>query len=123
LTDDRLKLLSIDAQPAEQFLQSMATDERSAVIFIPGYNVSFEAAALRAAQIGFDLSVRGAMAFFSWPSRGTLQGYTDDEVTIDVSEDTIADFMVQVVERSGAHAVHGLAHSMVCLPQCCDFIR
>ena len=119
MTDDRLKLLSIGAQPAELFWQSMAThlaatatDERSAVIFIPGYNVSFEAAALRAAQIGFDLSVRGAMAFFSWPSRGTLQGYTADEATIEASEDAIADFMVQVVERSGAHAVHVIAHSM-----------
>ena len=119
MTDDRLKLLSIGAQQGELFWQSMAThlaatatDERSAVIFIPGYNVSFEAAALRAAQIGFDLSVRGAMVFFSWPSRGTLQGYTADEATIEASEDAIADFLVQVVERSGAHAVHIIAHSM-----------
>jgi esterase/lipase superfamily enzyme len=99
MTDDRLRLLSIEARPAEAFWQSIAghladvpTDERSAVIFIHGYNVSFEAAAIQAAQIGFDLSIRSAMAFFSWPSRGTLDGYLADAATIEVSEDAIADF-------------------------------
>jgi len=36
-----------------------------------GFHVTFEAAAIRAAQIGFDLNVPGATAFFS---NGPLQG-------------------------------------------------
>src|SRR4051812_8412529 len=74
-------------------LNGVAFDERSAVIFVHGYNVSFEEAALRAAQIGFDLSIKGAMAFFSWPSQGTLGGYAVDAATIEASKDVIADFM------------------------------
>jgi esterase/lipase superfamily enzyme len=80
--------------------------------FIHGYNVTFEQAALRAAQIGFDLSIRSAMAFFSWPSQGTLGGYLADAATIDASEDAITEFLVDFSERSGARTTHVIAHSM-----------
>jgi len=43
-----------------------------------------------AAQIGFDLSVKRAMAFFSWPSQGSTRGYPADEATIEASEGIIA---------------------------------
>ena len=82
------------------------------MIFVHGYNVSFEQAALRAAQIGFDLSVRGAMAFFSWPSRGRSRFYTADEATIEASEGAITDFIKDFAQRSGADRVHIIAHSM-----------
>lgn len=40
-------------------------DAPHALFFLHGFNVSFEEAAIRAAQIGFDLKVPGATAFFS----------------------------------------------------------
>ena len=42
-------------------------EEPHALLYLHGYNTSFEEAAIRAAQIGFDLKVPGATAFFSWP--------------------------------------------------------
>ena len=69
-------------------------------IFLHGYNVSFEEAALRAAQIGFDLSIRGAMAFFSWPSQGDLAGYSADEASIEASEFVIMEFLENFVTVS-----------------------
>ena len=78
LTDDRLRLLGMDELQRNDYWNGIAAqlaaidaDERSALIFVHGYNVSFQEAALRAAQIGFDLSVKGAMAFFGWPSQGS----------------------------------------------------
>lgn len=72
MTDDRLRLLSVSELQKNVYWEEIAThlasveaDERCAVIFVHGYNVSFQDAALRAAQIGFDLSIKGAMAFFS----------------------------------------------------------
>jgi len=118
-TDDRLRLVEQRASEAMAFwselsehLAAIPIDERDAVVFVHGYNVSFEEAALRAAQIGFDLSVRGAMAFFSWPSQGALDGYSADEATIEASERMITDFIADVAARSGARAVHVIAHSM-----------
>jgi esterase/lipase superfamily enzyme len=116
--DDRLKLIDIQESPPKEFWQEVAThlkscalNERDGVVFIHGYNVSFESAALHAAQIGHDLSIR-AMAFFSWPSRGALRGYTADEATIDASEPHIAKFLADFAELSGASKIHIIAHSM-----------
>jgi esterase/lipase superfamily enzyme len=117
--DDRLKITSISESAADVFwadvtnhLQAAQLSERDVVIFIHGYNVSFEDAAIRAAQIGVDLAVPGVMAFFSWPSKGTLRGYLEDGATIEASENFIAQFMIDFTKRSGASKVHIIAHSM-----------
>ncbi|QDH34299.1 alpha/beta hydrolase [Porphyrobacter sp. YT40] len=83
-----------------------------ALVFIHGYNVSFREAALQTAQIGADLGFTGAMSFFSWPSRGRLLGYLMDGTTIEASEGAIAQYLVDVAEKSGARRVHVIAHSM-----------
>jgi esterase/lipase superfamily enzyme len=118
-TDDRVRLLSTSEMSEDRYWQSISaqlaaasTDKLDAVVFVHGYNVSFEDAARRAAQMGFDLSVRGAMTFFSWPSRGALTGYVSDEAAIEASESAIRDFLVDLVDRSGAKEVHIIAHSM-----------
>jgi esterase/lipase superfamily enzyme len=118
-SDDRLKLRKIKETDSTSFwhqiafrLSRLSVAERHAVIFVHGYNVSFHDAALRAAQIGFDLSVKGTMAFFSWPSQGSLGGYMADSATIEASEQDITNFMTDFVIHSGAEAVHVIAHSM-----------
>jgi len=119
LQDDRLKLLENRVTPKREYwsevakhLTSLSVEDQHAVVLVHGYNVSFETAALRAAQIGFDLGIRGAMAFFSWPSRGALTGYLADESSIEASEDDICDYLCDFATLSGARMVHVLAHSM-----------
>jgi esterase/lipase superfamily enzyme len=118
-TDDRLKLRRLAGLDPEDFwtgvreqLKAAAPGKRDAVVFIHGYRVSFRDAAVRAAQIGFDLGIEGAMGLFSWPSKGTLLGYFADGSAIEDSEEAIADFLVDFARRSGAEAVHVIAHSM-----------
>jgi esterase/lipase superfamily enzyme len=116
--DDRLKLIRLTGNNSNNFWRSFRKSlgggdgERTAVVFIHGYNVSFETAALTAAQLGFDLSIRAGMAFFSWPSQGTLAGYLADGTAIDASEGDIEDFLIGFIEKSGASTVHIIAHSM-----------
>jgi esterase/lipase superfamily enzyme len=83
-----------------------------ALFFLHGFNVTFEEAAIRAAQIGFDLKVPGATAFFSWPSRGSVTAYPADEASIEGSEQAITDFLVDFTQNCGAGKVHVIAHSM-----------
>jgi esterase/lipase superfamily enzyme len=114
-----LKLIGIDPyrQPnfwgtiQEHFNKSSKKDKR-AVVFIHGYNVSFREAALWAAQMGFDLSLRSPVAFFSWPSKGGLIGYSKDEAAIEASEAAVEQFLLDFVDNSGASALHVIAHSM-----------
>jgi hypothetical protein len=72
LTDDRLKLkeLSVLEEAAfwisvRQVLSDWDAGERMALVFIHDFNVSFNDAAIRAAQIAFDLKTPGVAAFFS----------------------------------------------------------
>jgi esterase/lipase superfamily enzyme len=86
--------------------------ERMALVFIHGYNVSFDAAAKSAAQIGCDLGIPGMTAFYSWPSKARLVDYIADEQSIQASENQLAEFLTDFVAQSHAERVHIIAHSM-----------
>ncbi len=117
--DDRLRIVERAEIARDAFWKSIKSelsqsgpDEQQALVYLHGYNVSFDEAAIRAAQIGFDLKVPGAMAFFSWPSRGSFDGYAADAASIEASEAAITDFLVRFATDSGASRLHVIAHSM-----------
>jgi esterase/lipase superfamily enzyme len=124
--DDRLRVKGVVAQAVDVFYGEVrkeieaarkAGDEPEALVFLHGYNVGFEDAAIRAAQIGYDLKVPGPVAFFSWPSRGSLAAYPADEASIEASEQPIADFLVEFAQNCKARGhsalrLHLIAHSM-----------
>ncbi len=121
LRDDRLRLQGIDRREREAFFAEIhdamqdareSGEQPHALLFLHGYNVSFEEAAIRAAQIGYDLKVPGATAFFSWPSRGSAAAYPVDEASIEASEPAITQFLVDFTAHCGADKVHVIAHSM-----------
>ena len=121
LRDDMLRVQRIHSLDVAAFFAQVDAAVKAArnpdgpsqaLVFIHGFNVSFEEAAVRAAQLGVDLDVSGATAFFSWPSRGSLAAYTADEATIDASERAIADFLTDFGRRCGAERVDVIAHSM-----------
>ncbi|WNJ82660.1 alpha/beta hydrolase [Pseudomonas canadensis] len=121
LRNDRLRLQTVDSLTPDSFFQQIRAqmaearvdgDEVHALVFLHGYNVTFEEAAIRAAQLGVDLNVSGATAFFSWPSRGSVSGYLADEASIEASEAAITDFLLKFSARCGADKLHIIAHSM-----------
>jgi esterase/lipase superfamily enzyme len=123
LRDDRLRLQKTELQKMELFydeirqrIDAASRDgyKPQALLFLHGFNVTFEEAAIRAAQVGFDLGVPGPTAFFSWPSLGdpVLSGYRADEKMIVESETAIADFLAAFCEKSGATNICFIAHSM-----------
>jgi esterase/lipase superfamily enzyme len=118
-TDDRLRLHEVVPMGAESFwagvrqcAASFPAEHRHALVFIHGFRVSFKDAALRAAQLGYDLGVKGPVAFFSWPSRATLIGYPADGSAAEASEGAISEFLIQFARDCGADRVHVIAHSM-----------
>jgi esterase/lipase superfamily enzyme len=92
------------------FLSSASS--KSVLVYIHGYNVTFEAAALRAAQIGFDLQFDGVMAFFSWPSKGTINGYAADAASVEAVESSLTSFLQGLAKDTDATSIHIIAHSM-----------
>ena len=118
--DDHLQVYSMRDLPRDIFWTEFTnklqtwwdTGERNAFVFIHGFNVSFDEAAIRAAQISYDLKIPGEMAFYSWPSHGDTADYLADEATITASIPYIARFLSELSERSGAERIHLFVHSM-----------
>jgi esterase/lipase superfamily enzyme len=117
--DDRIALgpalgLSEDAFQREvrSVLSGLDPSDRQVLVYIHGFNTSFDDALLRAAQLGVDLQVPGVTAVFSWPSRASLTGYLSDLSAIEASEEQLAAFLVQVTRLAGPGKVHVIAHSM-----------
>ena len=88
--------------------------DRSILVYIHGFNNSFEEAAIRAAQIGFDLKVSGITTFYSWPSHGkiSLGDYMADADNIQISIESLSNFLIKMAKDSRASRVHIIAHSM-----------
>ncbi|MBN2021955.1 MAG: alpha/beta hydrolase [Pirellulales bacterium] len=83
-----------------------------AFVFVHGYNVTFEKAARRTAQMAYDLGFEGAPIFYSWPSQGGLFDYTVDETNVVWTVPHLKEFLLSVARRTEAKRVHLIAHSM-----------
>lgn len=82
------------------------------LVFIHGYNVDFQSAVRRTAQIAVDLPFEGVPVCYSWPSQGSLLGYAVDETNAQWTEPHLHEFLQGLLERSGAQSIHVVAHSM-----------
>jgi len=89
-----------------------ASPGKEAFVFVHGYNVSFEDAAIRTAQLTYDFGFKGAPIFYSWPSRGSLFGYLDDEQSVQQTVGNLKQFLEDISASSGATVIHLIAHSM-----------
>ncbi|MEQ8823589.1 MAG: alpha/beta hydrolase [Filomicrobium sp.] len=83
-----------------------------ALVFVHGYKTKFDNAVYRTAQIAYDLKFDGAPFLYSWPSGGTLQGYTYDRESAAQAEPFLRDFLKLVRDKSGAKKLSIIAHSM-----------
>ena len=109
----------LPVQDEQEFLRSLDHElsqldpmERTILVYVHGYATTFNQAALRAAQIGFDLKVDGPTAFFSWPSAGRMISYPRDLNAIEASESNLERFLLSLADSTQATRVNLIAHSM-----------
>ncbi len=110
-------LQKLEVLPPGEFFQDLRTcvassKRKEAFVFVHGYNVTFEKAALRTAQMAHDLKFDGAPIFYSWPSQGSILKYTVDENNVTWTVPHLKQFLVDIAEQSGANEIHLVAHSM-----------
>ncbi len=89
-----------------------ASTAKDAFVFIHGYNVTFENAALRTAQITFDLKFKGAPIMYSWPSKGVTAAYAADEATVEWTAHHLKYVLERIAVETKAELIHVIAHSM-----------
>jgi esterase/lipase superfamily enzyme len=115
--EKHIVLQKVDSEAKAQFLKDVAgmvsaSPGKEAFVFVHGYNVSFEDAAIRTAQLAYDFGFKGAPILYSWPSRGSLFGYLDDEQSVEQTAGSLKQLLEDVAANSGATTVHLIAHSM-----------
>lgn len=82
-------------------------------MFVHGYNVSFDGAVARIAQMAEDMPFSGVVVAFDWHSQADAFGYFQDGVAAQQSAARLAGFLARLHARLGDDArLHVLAHSM-----------
>ena len=110
-------LLSLEEQDADAWKAELKEKlsgclRRDVLLFLHGYNVSFELAARRAAQFAHDIEFQGIVVFYSWPSEGKTVRYTVDEENAIWTVDDFEIVLHTLLTEIGAEKVHAVAHSM-----------
>jgi len=101
----------------DDFLQAARADD--VLVFVHGFNSTFEYAVLRTAQLQYDVQFPGAALAFSWPSAGDLSKYQDDEGQVESAAIHLAEVLRRIVESldpststPSRRKVHVIAHSL-----------
>lgn len=101
---------------ARKRIGGSAAFKDQAVVFVHGYNTSFDYALFRAAQMAYDLKFDGASFVYSWPSGGGVMSYNYDRESSEQAEPYLREFIELVIKDSGAQSVSVIAHSMGNMP-------
>jgi esterase/lipase superfamily enzyme len=88
------------------------TQAKSALIFVHGFNTSFEDAVYRNAQIIYDLEYRGLSILYSWSSRGSALDYRYDLDSALSGRDGFTFLLKKLRDDFGIERIDVLAHSM-----------
>jgi len=86
--------------------------EKQILLFIHGYNTSFDDAVYRSAQLAVDLKFLGATVLYSWPSNAAMLRYAADRDHSLSTLPAFKRFVRDLSQNSGARTIHVIAHSM-----------
>lgn len=82
------------------------------LVFVHGYNASFEDAARRAAQLAYDMAFPGPTVLYSWPSGDELLTYIRDEEAARNAWRQMAEVLDPLTRLGSGVPVYLVAHSM-----------
>lgn len=81
------------------------------MVFVHGYNTSFDAAVYRLTQIVHDSGYPGTPVLFSWASGGSTTSYVYDKESASAARDQL-EVTLRMLAQTGARRIDIVAHSM-----------
>ena len=100
----------IDPQAGGALAQ--ATGGRDVLIYIHGFNQTFETSALDAARLADGIRFHGTTMLFSWPSRAHLFDYGYDRDSAMWSRDALQTVLDGLIASPATGRIHIVAHSI-----------
>ena len=117
--DTHFAVYDIKALSHDEFLQAAVTRlavsrryKDHALVFVHGFNTTFETALYRAAQVAYDLRFDGAPFVYSWPSAGRVPRYSYDSDSARQAGPHLAGFLRVVIAATGAKSISVIAHGL-----------
>ncbi len=112
-----IKIRSVDHLAADDFVTLLReavkrSPGKEIMIFVHGYNVDFREGARLLGQFAHDLKFEGPVVLFSWPSQGSLTGYTMDQANAQYSTRHFAQLLKKMLQYTPAEGINLVAHSM-----------
>jgi esterase/lipase superfamily enzyme len=91
-----------------------SSQSHDVLVFVHGFNTTFEDGLRRAAQIKYDLNFDGAAILYSWPSHGEINpiAYNKDGRNAELSIPHFREFLIQLEGIQGVKTISVVAHSM-----------
>lgn len=107
-------VLGVDGRTSSNAAQAFAeaATGRDVLLYVHGYNETFESAATNAGQLSHALQFQGRTALFTWPSGGSLWGYGYDRESALWSRDGLAQALRALSANPTVGRIHIVAHSM-----------
>jgi esterase/lipase superfamily enzyme len=93
-------------------LRAQLTGGRDLLIYVHGFNQTFETAVLDAARLSDGIKFRGDTMAFSWPSRAKLFDYGYDRESAMWSRDALQAVLAQLIANPSIRRIHIVAHSI-----------
>jgi esterase/lipase superfamily enzyme len=112
-----IKVRDVTTLTRDDFLRRLteAVTESSGgklMIFVHGYNIEFLEASRVVAQFANDLKFAGPVLLFTWPSQGSLTGYTVDETNAEWAQADFVLLLTTLLETIQAQNIYLVGHSM-----------
>ncbi|MGN7715122.1 alpha/beta hydrolase [Agrobacterium radiobacter] len=99
-------------EAARGWLKSHMPASRRVMIFVHGFNNTYEAAVYRFTQIVHDSGADVAPLIFTWPSRASVFDYNYDKESTNYSRDALEEVLRQTADNPAVGEITIMAHSM-----------
>lgn len=116
-----LRWITVDAKEVfsghvRQTAEGAKRFKRKVLVYVHGYNMSFDSALFRAAQLSYDIGFDGPVIAYSWPASGNLEDYLYDQNSALRTVASMEAFLEVVAAVPTIDHVEIIAHSLGSLP-------
>src|SRR5262245_31059953 len=109
---DDWRIEAIETVPRIGDLLPAAGGMRDVLVYVHGFNQTFETAALDAARLSDGIAFRGETMVFSWPSKAKLFDYGYDRESAMWSRDALEQVFAGLLASEAVGRIHVVAHSI-----------
>lgn len=107
-----LKITPMDERGATNWFHNIDNPNKRVLIFVHGFNTSYEEAVFRFAQLSHDAGAETAPVLFTWPSQGSIFGYLYDRDSANYSRSALEALIEQAAANPEVEEITLMAHSM-----------